>query len=126
MLRHAVHAAGPDRVALVTDAVSAAGMPDGQYELGGQRVKVKGRVARLAANGSIAGSTLTMDSAVRRSVHSGVPIEQVARMAATTPARVLGLAGETGSIAPGMRADLVLLDDKLQVQTVLRAGNEVA
>src|SRR6185369_10512265 len=100
--------AGPDRVALITDAIAAAGMSDGIYELGGQEVSVTDGVARLAASGTIAGSTLTMAVAFRRIVQSGVSIVDAARMAATTPARVLGLDAEVGAIVPGRRADLVL------------------
>ena len=122
MLRHVIRTAGPDRVALITDAMDAAGMADGDYELGGQAVVVTDGVARLARGGAIAGSTLTMDAAVRRAVHSGVSIVDAARMAAGTPARALGLDAEIGTIEVGRRADLVRLDDALAVTGVLRAG----
>jgi N-acetylglucosamine-6-phosphate deacetylase len=123
MLRHAIASAGPARVALITDAIDAAGMPDGQYELGGQRVRVADGVARLETpERPIAGSTLTMDAALRRAVHSGVSIVDAAAMAASTPARALSLDGELGAIIVGHRADLVLLDDELRVIDVLRAG----
>lgn len=122
MLRHVLTVAGPDRVALITDAMAAAGMPDGEYELGGLATTVTGGVARLTASGTIAGSTTTMAAALRRMVHSGASMVEAARMAATTPARVLGLRDELGAIAPGLRADLVLLDDDLEVTGVVRAG----
>ncbi len=122
MLRHVFRTAGSHRVALVTDAMAAAGMPDGRYDLGGQTVEVTRGVARLASNGVIAGSTLTMDAALRRIVHSGASVAGAATMAATTPARVLGLEAELGSIATGLRADLVLLDEDLQVTAVFRRG----
>ncbi|MGE5827176.1 MAG: N-acetylglucosamine-6-phosphate deacetylase [Micromonosporaceae bacterium] len=130
MLRYIVATAGAARVALVTDAIAAAGRPNGEYELGDQPVRVIDGVARLAVNdptgdpvaGPIAGSTLTMDAAVRRVVHSGVDIAGAARMAATTPATVLGRSDEIGAVAPGRRADLVLLDEELRVTQVLRAG----
>jgi N-acetylglucosamine-6-phosphate deacetylase len=122
MLRHVIRAAGPSRVALVTDAMAAAGMPDGEYDLGGQVVSVSGGVARLAVSGNIAGSTLTMDAALRRTVQSGVSMSDAVAMAATTPSRVLGVDGEVGAIAVGLRADLVLLDEDLNVMSVLRAG----
>jgi N-acetylglucosamine-6-phosphate deacetylase len=120
MLRHVVRVAGPDRVALVTDAVAAAGMPDGRYELGGRAVTVADGVARLTRGAALAGSTGTMAGAVRHAVHSGIDIVDVARMAATTPARVLGLDAEVGAVAAGRRADLVLLDEDLNVLDVLR------
>ena len=126
MLRHIVSAAGPARVALVTDAMAAAGMPDGEYELGGLAVTVADGTARLAADGTIAGSTLTMAAALRRAVGAGVSIVDAVTMASASPARVLGLAEEIGSVAPGRRADLVLLDEKLGVISVLRAGVAVA
>ena len=113
---------GADRSLLVTDAMSAAGMPDGSYDLGDQAVIVADWVARHARDGSIAGSTLTMDAALRQAVGAGIPIEQAARMAATTPAERLGLGGVTGAIVPGLRADLVLLSPELHVTGVLRDG----
>ncbi|MDR7280378.1 N-acetylglucosamine-6-phosphate deacetylase [Catenuloplanes atrovinosus] len=108
--------------ALVTDAMAAAGMPDGAYELGGLSVVVADRVARLASNGSIAGSTLTMDAAVRQAVGAGVSIVDASRAASGTPARAVGLSGTVGAIVPGLRADLVLLDEQLQVTGVVHAG----
>ncbi|MFC7246361.1 N-acetylglucosamine-6-phosphate deacetylase [Catellatospora aurea] len=120
-LAFAAHSAGSARAALITDAMTAAGMPDGEYDLGGLAVTVADRVARLA-NGSIAGSTLTMDAAVRQALGAGLPITDVAAMAATTPARVLGLAGELGALRPGLRADLVELDAELRVVQVMKSG----
>jgi N-acetylglucosamine-6-phosphate deacetylase len=121
-LAFAAHAAGPGRSALITDAISATGMPDGEYDLGGQPVAVTDGVARLTRDGSIAGSTLTMDAAFRRAAGAGLSIVDVARMAATTPAQAVGLGDEVGALIPGHRADLVILDDQLRVQRVMRAG----
>ena len=125
MLTFAARAAGPHRAALITDAIDAAGMPDGTYELGGQTVTVADRVARIAS-GSIAGSTLTMDAAVRRAVAAGLPLEDVCLMASTTPARVLGLADEVGALEAGLRADLVVLSPSLRVKRVMRGGRWAA
>jgi N-acetylglucosamine-6-phosphate deacetylase len=124
-LAFATGVTGPDRAALVTDAMAAAGMADGDYDLGGQGVTVADGVARLARNGSIAGSTLTMDKAVRHAVGAGISIVDAARMAATTPAAVIGRS-DLGALAPGRRADLVVLDDDLTVRRVMRAGTWVA
>ena len=121
-LAFAARAAGPDRTMLVTDAMDAAGMPDGQYELGGQEVIVADRVARLARNGSIAGSTLTMDVALRNAVGAGITLPDAAAMAATTPARLLDLDDEVGALEAGLRADLVVLSADLEVKRVMRAG----
>ncbi len=122
MLAFAAGTAGPDRAALITDAMDATGMPDGRYDLGGQEVVVADRVARLARNGSIAGSTLTMDGALRNAVAAGIGLADAAAMAATTPARVLGLADEVGALEAGLRADLVVLSADLEVKRVMRAG----
>lgn len=124
-LAFAATVASPDRAVLITDAMAAAGMPDGTYELGGQAVQVRNAVARLAGDGPIAGSTLTMDAALRRMVGLGVPLVDACRMAATTPAGAIGLDNEVGALVPGMRADLVVLDDDLRVLRVMRAGEWV-
>jgi len=113
--------AGPARTAFITDAMAAAGMPDGDYALGTLAVRVEDGVARLADGDSIAGSTLTLDVALRRAVQVlGIPIADAARAAATTPARVLGLA--TGALEPGLDADLVVLDGDLAVTAVMVRG----
>ncbi|WP_417554627.1 N-acetylglucosamine-6-phosphate deacetylase [Microbispora sp. NBC_01189] len=123
MLRLAMDAAGADRTALITDAMAAAGMGDGRYPLGPMTVDVKDGVARLAEGGAIAGSTLTMDAAFRRTVREvGRSLVDAARMASLTPARVLGLDGETGSITLGRYADLVVLDEDLGVAGVMKRG----
>jgi N-acetylglucosamine-6-phosphate deacetylase len=108
---------------LVTDSIDATGVGDGRFELGGQEVQVHGGEARLATSGSLAGSTLTMDRALRRAVkESGLSVERVSAAASATPARVLGLDRDLGSIAPGRRADLVVLDDDLQLTAVMAGG----
>jgi N-acetylglucosamine-6-phosphate deacetylase len=121
-LHFAATVKGASRAALVTDAMAAAGMPDGEYDLGGQSVAVAGGVARLTRDGAIAGSTLTMDAAFRRAVHSGLSLADASRMASGTPAAAIGLAGEVGALLPGRRADLVLLDENLAVEKVMRGG----
>jgi N-acetylglucosamine-6-phosphate deacetylase len=117
---------GPDRAALITDAIDATGISDGEYELGGQTVTVSDGVARLLTEdgspGSIAGSTLTMDAALRRAVGARVSMVDACRMAATTPARAIGLGAVLGALAPGLRADLVVLDADLHVVRVMRGG----
>ncbi|MFJ8580528.1 N-acetylglucosamine-6-phosphate deacetylase [Micromonospora sp. NPDC093277] len=122
MLTFAASTAGPERTALITDAMAAAGMPDGEYELGGQSVTVADGVARLSRDGAIAGSTLTMDAALRHAVAAGVALPDACRMVATTPARAIGLGDQVGALQSGLRADLVVLDDELNVVRVMRAG----
>ena len=108
---------------LVTDAIDAAGVGDGRFELGGQEVVVQAGEARLSATGSLAGSTLTMDQALRNAVKaSGISVERASAAASSGPARALGLEHELGSIAAGRCADLVVLDDDLQVLDVMASG----
>ncbi|MCC6497253.1 MAG: amidohydrolase family protein, partial [Propionibacteriaceae bacterium] len=111
----------PDRVVLVTDAMAAAGGADGDYVLGELPVEVRDGVARIAGTETIAGSTLTLDRAVRNCVAAGVPLARAVRSATALPADYLGLA-DVGRLAPGKRADLVVLDDDLQVTRVMRRG----
>ncbi len=125
-IRLAARAAGPGRLVLVTDAMAAAGMPDGSYRLGSRRVDVAGGVARLAGEaghpGAIAGSTATMAAVVRHAVAAGLPVPEAAAAASTTPARVLGLGDRTGALGPGLAADLVLYDDEFRLGGVMRNG----
>jgi N-acetylglucosamine-6-phosphate deacetylase len=101
-------------------------MGDGDYELGRMPVRVAGGIATLAGSGNLAGSTLTMDAAFRRAVLDvGLPIEDAVRMASTTPARVLGMDGRVGTVEPGREADLVVLDDGLEVTAVMAGGSWV-
>lgn len=122
----AMDAAGPERVALVTDAMSATGQPDGDYILGALRVEVKAGVARLVTEdgrpGSIAGSTLTMAKAVEFVVGTvGRSLPEAAVMASTTPAAWHGLK-DVGTLEPGKYADVCLVDDRGVLHGVLRRG----
>jgi N-acetylglucosamine-6-phosphate deacetylase len=121
VLRMAAHAK-PHHVALVTDAMAAAASADGDYLLGPMAVEVREGVARLAGSGAIAGSTLTLDAAVRYAVQVvGLPIEDAVRAATLTPAAMLGL-DRVGALRPGHRADLVVLDTDLRVVRVMQRG----
>ena len=116
---------GPERVALVTDAMAAAGMPDGRYRLGALDVTVVGGVARTGG-GSLAGGTLHLLDVVRRCVrHAGVGLVEAVRSASLTPAEVLGLATERGHLGVGTRADLVCVDGDLRPTAVLAGGRWV-
>jgi N-acetylglucosamine-6-phosphate deacetylase len=115
---------GPAQVALVTDAMAAAGMPDGSYRLGALPVEVSGGVARLAGGsgaGAIAGGTARLVDVVRHAVAAGVPLADAVRSATATPADLLGLA-DVGRLRPGARADVLVTDAGLTPTAVLRAG----
>ena len=117
-------AAAPGRIALVTDAMAAAGSADGRYALGALNVDVVDGVARLAGDGTIAGSTLTQDVALRNAVRFGVALEDAVDALTRTPARVLGR-DDLGRLEPGCFADAVLLDDELRIVAVWAAGSRV-
>lgn len=120
--RLAAMAAGPARTLAVTDAISAAEAGDGTFDLGGLRVTVDGGEPRLD-DGSLAGSTLTMDRAFRNLVqHCGLSVVDAAAATASKPAEVLGVEAQLGSIVAGKRADLVVLTEQLRSQHVMRAG----
>jgi N-acetylglucosamine-6-phosphate deacetylase len=121
-----VRCKGPEQVALVTDAIAAAGMPDGASRLGTRPVTVRDGRPSLA-DGTLAGSTLTMDAALRNVVRfAGVSVPEASAMASTTPARLLGVADRKGAIAPGRDADLVVLDADLRVNAVWARGVNVS
>ncbi len=106
---------GLDRVVLISDAMPGAGLPDGEYVLAGQSVLVHAGSARLP-DGTLAGSTVTLDTCLRNMTSwAGVPLEQAARMASFNPARVIGTDKQLGSLAAGKVANLLMLDDDLNV-----------
>jgi len=124
LLRTAMrHAAG--RFVLVTDAMAATGAADGEYQLGPRQVQVRDGVARLAGGATIAGSTLTLDRAVRYAVNEvAISLEEAVLAATAIPARMLGR-DDIGRLARGCRADLVGLDAHLAVRAVWRRGRRI-
>ncbi|GGD74264.1 N-acetylglucosamine-6-phosphate deacetylase [Microbacterium murale] len=110
--------AAPGRVALVTDAMAAAGSADGSYDLGAVRVTVADGIARADDTGSIAGSTLTQDVALQRAVEAGVSLAEAVRALTQTPAAAIGYDAQLGRLTPGRIGDAVLLDARLQVKHV--------
>ena len=123
-VRLLVERKGAKRTTLVTDAMEATGLPDGEYRLGDRTVSVRDGRATLPGHDTIAGSTLTMDRALRNAIaFTGASIPDAAAMAATTPARLLGIADRKGAIAPGLDADLVILEPgDLRLSAVLLRG----
>ena len=112
-----------EHAALISDSLRCAGMPDGDYELGGLPIRLGGGVARLL-DGTLAGSSINVGEAVRRAVKFGVPLESAIRAATSTPARSVRLT-DCGELAPGKRADIVVLDAELNVKTVFVGGERV-
>ncbi|WP_396656590.1 N-acetylglucosamine-6-phosphate deacetylase [Microbacterium sp.] len=115
----------PGRIALITDAMAAAGAADGHYRLGALGVEVDRGVARLADGGAIAGSTLTQDAALRAAVAAGVPLADAVDALTRAPAHALGR-DDLGALRPGCRADAVLLSPDLQVERVWCDGRPVS
>ena len=120
---------GPDEIALVTDAMAAAGLGDGDYRLGPMDVRVEAGVARIVepdgSSGSIAGGTAHLLDVVRCTVRAGVDLVDAVRSASLTPAGVLGR-DDIGALEAGRRADVVVVDPDLRPLRVLRAGDRVA
>lgn len=108
----------PGRVALITDAMAAAGSADGHYDLGAVSVTVEDGIARADDTGSIAGSTLTQDVALRRATAAGAPLAEAVRALTETPAAAIGYGDRLGRLAAGYVADAVLLDAQLHVVRV--------
>ncbi|KDE21445.1 N-acetylglucosamine-6-phosphate deacetylase [Acetobacter aceti 1023] len=113
----------PERLVFVTDAMRAAGLPDGPSQLGGQDVIVENGTARLP-NGSLAGSVLTLDTALRNAVAAGIPLHEAVALLTRNPANYLGL-HDRGTLALGKRADFVVMDSCLFVQEVWVGGKRI-
>lgn len=121
ILKLILRSKGAEKISLISDAIAATGKGDGDYEIWGEKIVVKdGRTQN--ARGSIAGSVITMLDAVRLMLSLNVPEPDIARMAATNPARLLGL-DDRGSIEVGKRADLVALDAELRVKATIVGGS---
>ena len=116
---------GLERVVAVTDSIMAAGLPDGRYHLGVNEVVVEEGDAKLASDGTRAGSTLTQDAALRGLLAwTGRPLEDLVPLLTENPARLIGVFGRKGSIADGKDADLVVLDEENEVETVFLRGTQ--
>lgn len=115
---------GPERMVIISDALRCCGMPDGEYELGGQAVFLKGGVARLA-DGTIAGSATNLYDCMLRAISFGIAKEDAVRAATWNPARQIGCLDTVGSIADGKRADFVVCDENLNRKAVWLGGKEL-
>ena len=114
----------PGRICLVSDALRCCGMPDGQYELGGQDVFLKGGIARLA-DGTIAGSASNLYQCMCKAVEFGIPKEEAILSATAIPARQIGRSHEIGAIAEGLLADFVVCTESLQPIAVYMGGQKL-
>ena len=119
-----LQAKGAQGVVLISDGTSATGMPDGEYMLGGLKVTVNGGVCRNA-EGRLAGSTLTLDRALRNIVGLGIPLADAVRMLTLNPATLLGIEFKKGALRTGADADIVLLNDGLEIERVWARGRKV-
>jgi N-acetylglucosamine-6-phosphate deacetylase len=123
VIRMAARHAGTQRTVLITDAIAAAGVGDGVYDVGGLAVTVTDGVPTLAGGASLAGSTLTMDAAFRNLVRGcGLSVREAVAATSTQPAELLGLTKVTGTLAAGLTADLVILDENLRPTSVMHQG----
>lgn len=125
MLKMIYKIKGADNIALVTDSIRAAGLPDGEYELGegGLRIRVAEGMATLADSQTLAGSVATMDLVVRTVWRlTGLPLAQIVKSATETPARIMGIAGTKGSLKEGFDADIVIFDNNVNVSEVIVGG----
>ena len=124
VIRLAFRVFGAERIALISDSLRCCGMPDGEYEIGGQKAFLNGGVARLA-DGTIAGSATNLYECMLRIISWGIPAEDAIRTATYNPARQLGCLAEAGSIAEGKVADFVVCDDELNRLAVYMAGERI-
>lgn len=114
---------GDDRIILISDSMTAAGMPDGEYFLGGQSVRVEGKTAALTSDGTLAGSVTNLMDCMRNCVlNIGIPLEKAVKCAAVNPAKAIGIYDLYGSITPGKIANIVLLDKELNIKSVILKG----
>lgn len=122
-VRAAFRMMGATRMIFISDSMRATGMPDGRYMLGGLEVDVTGNRAVLASNGALAGSVTNLMDCLRVAVRKmGIPLEKAVACATINPARSLGIAEQYGSIHPGKKANLLLLDEALNLQLVMKDG----
>ncbi|MBR5636843.1 MAG: N-acetylglucosamine-6-phosphate deacetylase [Pseudobutyrivibrio sp.] len=109
---------GADRICLISDSMEATGMPDGDYELGKQHVIKKGHHATLE-DGTLAGSATNLFDCMRKAIEFGIPACDAIKSATSTPAKGIGLYPEIGSLEPGARADVLILDDNFNLEKII-------
>lgn len=115
-----------NKLCLISDSLRCAGMPDGDYELGGQPITMKGGKATLTGTDTLAGSSIHLIDGLRRSVSFGIPLEAAIYAATTAPAKAIRMDDRIGDLAAGKCADLVILDEKLNVKAVYIDGKPIS
>jgi len=126
LMKLAVKVKGPERVAFVTDAMTAAGMPPGRYFLAGIEAIIEDGIARLPDYSAYASSVTTLDVCVRHGVQRmGLSLGDAVRMASLTPATIMGVDDRKGSIEPGKDADIVIMDEDVGILSTFARGREV-
>jgi N-acetylglucosamine-6-phosphate deacetylase len=114
----------PGRICLISDALRCCGMPEGEYELGGQRVFLRDGAAHLT-DGTLAGSAAALTDCLRNAVRFGIPETEAVTAATLTPARVIGAGEEIGSIEPGKLADFLVCSESLEPEGVYIGGRRI-
>ena len=118
---------GDDRIIMISDSMMATGLDDGEYELGGLPVIVRGNKAVLAEGGAIAGSATNLMGCLRAAVlEMGIPLHSAVKCASVNPAKAIGIFGERGSLEAGKSADIVLLDEGLDIKRVILRGRTLS
>ncbi|MCX6089412.1 MAG: amidohydrolase family protein, partial [Candidatus Atribacteria bacterium] len=127
IIRLAVKCKGPDRVCLVSDSMKGVGLPDGEYLIGGQECLVRNGIALIKDRPEVIASSVTPLSGMLRFAHqkTGLSPTDAWTMASLTPAEIIGFSTRKGSLGPGKDADLLLLDNDLQVKGVYAKGQKI-
>ena len=117
---------GDNRIVLISDSMMACGLEDGQYSLGGQAVTVKGNLATLTELGNIAGSVTNLMKCMKKAVKEmGIPLESAVKCATANPTKAIGIYENYGSLTPGKQADVVLMDEELEIKYIIKSGEIV-
>ena len=117
---------GDDRVIMISDSMMACGLEDGQYTLGGQAVTVRGNLATLTEAGNIAGSVTNLMNCIRTAVKEmGIPLESAVKCATINPSKAIGIEKDYGSLSVGKKANVVLLDQDLNIVQIIKDGKKL-
>jgi len=124
VVRSAFKLFGDDRVNLISDSMRACGLADGEYDLGGQKVTVVGRSATID-NGSLAGSVTNLADSMRKAVEFGIPVCSAVKAATINPSKSVGIDNEVGSLTIGKRADILVLEQDLNLKHIVFGGSQI-